>query len=256
MRGNSKKNIPHPAPRTPNSHRVFVRKLLAWYRKHGRDLPWRKTRDPYKVLVSEIMLQQTQVDRVLWKYKEFLQKYPTAYSLSRAKPRTIVKDWYPLGYNARPLRLHGMVKEVVEEYGGKFPEEPKELQKFKGIGRYTASAVASFAFGKAVPLVDTNVRRVLHRVFILKGNPKIDRRLDERIWVLAGELIPKPKESLSFVVRHSSLVNDSYDFNQALMDLGATVCTARNPICLSCPMKDFCRSVSLFLKEGAKKIKI
>ena len=189
------------------------------------------------------MLQQTQVGRVLWKYKEFLKKYPTPKHLAKAKPRQVVKDWYPLGYNPRPVRLHGMVKEVVEEYGGKFPDSPEELQKFKGIGRYTASAVASFAFGKAVPLVDTNVRRVLHRVFIKKGNPKTDRRLDERIWQLAEELIPKPKKPhSSFVNRHSSLVNDSYDFNQALMDFGATVCTAKNPRCPVCPMNGFCKS--------------
>jgi len=207
-------------------HKRFVQRLLAWYRKNGRDLPWRKTKDPYKVLVSEVMLQQTQVERVKWKYREFLKKYPTPRHLARAKPQDVVKDWYPLGYNARPLRLHGMVKEVVEEYGGKFPQEIEALQKFKGIGRYTAGAVASFAFGKIVPLVDTNVRRVLHRVFIGKGDPQ-KSPVARQIWKLAETLLPKDGQ-------------EAYDFNQALMDFGALVCTARKPECSICPMQRFC----------------
>ena len=206
--------------------RKFQKRLLCWYEKYGRDLPWRRTGDPYKILVSEVMLQQTQVDRVIPKFHEFLQKYPTIRDLAEARPEEIRKTWYPLGYNIRPYRLHGIACEAMERYGGNIPSKEKELLSMKGIGRYTAGAIQSFAFQKDAAILDTNVMRVLHRIFIGTGEPKKQKSI---LWMLSKKLIPKGK---------------GYDFNQGLMDFGAMVCTARKPFCLLCPMRDICRTVS------------
>ena len=206
--------------------RKFQRRLLKWYDESGRDLPWRRTEDPYKVLVSEVMLQQTQVDRVIPKFHEFLQKFPTVQDLAEAHPDDVRKTWYPLGYNIRPYRLHGIACEAMERYGGKIPSQEKELLSMKGIGRYTAGAIQSFAFQKDAAILDTNVMRVLHRIFIGIGDPKKQKTA---LWILSEKLIPKGK---------------GYDFNQALMDFGAMVCTARKPFCLLCPMRDICHTVS------------
>jgi A/G-specific adenine glycosylase len=232
---NASSDRPDPAYRagrgrqaTPPSllrgRRAFQRRLLSWYRRHGRELPWRETTDPYKVLVSEIMLQQTQVDRVVPKYHEFVSRYPTFESLAGARVREVTKAWYPLGYNIRPVRLHSIACETVERYGGRLPDEPEQLQQFKGIGRYTAGAIATFAYGKAAPILDTNVARVLHRIFLKKGDAKKQRA---QLWALSEALIPKKA---------------AYDFNQGLMDFGAMVCTAKRPLCPACPMKRLCKS--------------
>ncbi len=202
----------------------FQQRLLAWYRKHGRDLPWRRTSDPYHILVSEVMLQQTQVERVVPKYHEFLDRYPTFEELAVAKVKDVKKTWYPLGYNIRPERLHGIARETVARYGGKLPSDEDELLSFKGIGRYTAGAIRSFAFNEDAPILDTNVVRVLYRVFLAKGDPKAQKA---SLWLLSEALIPRGK---------------GYDFNQAIMDFGATCCTARNPDCAHCPMKPFCKT--------------
>ena len=204
--------------------RKFQNRLLKWYSEFGRDLPWRRTSDPYKILVSEVMLQQTQVDRVIPKYHEFVEKYPTLKDLAAAEPNDVRQTWYPLGYNIRPYRLHSIACEAVERYGGTIPNDSEELQSMKGIGRYTAGAVRSFAFNEDAPILDTNVMRVLHRVFIGNGDPRTKK---SRLWVMSEELIPKGK---------------GYDFNQALMDFGAMVCTARNAYCMYCPMQDFCQA--------------
>ena len=206
--------------------RAFQDRLLTWYTANRRNLPWRNTSDPYNILVSEVMLQQTQVDRVIPKYQEFLQKYPTLEALANAPVEEVRQTWYPLGYNVRPLRLHGIAREAVEKYGGKIPDDPEALQSLKGIGRYTAGAVLSFAFGREAPILDTNVRRVLHRVFIGGGDAK-RYGVQKDLWELSEALIPAGKV---------------YDFNQALMDFGATVCTARKPVCLVCPMHDICKA--------------
>jgi A/G-specific adenine glycosylase len=206
--------------------RRFQESLLTWYAANKRALPWRNTADPYHILVSEIMLQQTQVDRVIPKYEEFLKKYPTLEALANAPADEVRQTWYPLGYNVRPLRLHSIAREAVEKYGGKIPDDPEALQSLKGIGRYTAGAVLSFAFGRDAPILDTNVRRVLHRVFIGEGDVK-RYSLQKDLWELSEALIPAGKV---------------YDFNQALMDFGASVCTARKPVCLVCPMQDFCKA--------------
>src|SRR5581483_3191839 len=211
-------------PIPPGIKRRFQIRLLKWYKQHGRDLPWRKTSDPYKILVSEVMLQQTQVDRVVPKYHEFLQRYPTLTHLAEAPVEEVCKTWYPLGYNIRPHRLHSIACETVARYGGVLPKESEDLLSFKGIGRYTAGAIRAFAFNEDAPILDTNVMRVLHRIFVGEGDPKTQKN---KLWALSEALIPKGK---------------GYDFNQALMDFGAMVCTARNPYCLLCPMKEFCKT--------------
>jgi A/G-specific adenine glycosylase len=210
----------------PAAARAFQRRLLAWYRRHGRDLPWRKTSDPYEILVSEIMLQQTQVERVIPKYHEFLGKYPTIEELAAAPVDHVKQTWYPLGYNIRPVRLHGIACEAMARYGGEIPSSEEDLLSMKGIGRYTAGAVRSFAFGQDAPILDTNVARVLSRVFLPKADPK--RGADKsKLWAVSETLIPSGK---------------GYDFNQALMDFGATVCTARKPACPTCTMRSICKT--------------
>ena len=213
----------HPPKPSASLLRAFQRRLLAWYRRHQRPLPWRQTRDPYKILVSEIMLQQTQVDRVIPKYREFLDRYPTVETLSRAKVRELRKVWYPLGYNIRPLRLRKIAQQAVARHGGRIPDTYDGLVAMEGIGRYTAGAVLSFAFNQDAPILDTNVARLLQRYF---GVPE-DRLLRSRLWQLAGEVIPRGR---------------GYDINQAMMDFGAMVCTARRPGCRSCAMRRHCRS--------------
>jgi A/G-specific adenine glycosylase len=208
----------------PAARRRFRTKLLDWYRRNARDLPWRRTRDPYHVLVSEIMLQQTQVDRVMPKYLEWLDKYPTFHALAAAPLADVTETWYPLGYNIRPRRLHAIAREAVERYGGALPSDEDTLRAFKGIGAYTAGAVLSFAFGRRAPILDTNVARVLFRVFVGRGDPK-SHRTRRHLWEVSRAVLP---------ARHV------YDFNQALMDLGATVCTARRPRCLVCPLTRQC----------------
>ncbi len=176
------------------------------------------------MLVSEVMLQQTQVDRVLPKYHEWLRKYPSLTALAAASEEEALGTWYPLGYNIRPRRLHAIARESVERYGGELPSDREALRAFKGIGAYTAGAVMSFAFGAREPILDTNVARLLFRVFIGKGNPK-SHRLRNHLWRLSDLLLPRRRV---------------FDFNQALMDLGALVCVARRPRCLACPLARIC----------------
>jgi A/G-specific adenine glycosylase len=202
---------------------------LTWYRRHGRDLPWRKTDDPYHILVSEIMLQQTQVDRVLPKYEEWLSKYPTFHDLAAAPEHDVTKTWYPLGYNIRPKRLQSIAREAVERYGGRLPADEETLLSFKGIGAYTAGAIRSFAFRERAAILDTNVARVLFRVFVGDGDLK-SHAMKQHLWKLSETLVPR---------------RDVFDFNQALMDFGAMMCPARKPKCLVCPMSKSCRSFPL-----------
>jgi A/G-specific adenine glycosylase len=209
---------------SPRDRQRFRRRLLEWYRRNGRDLPWRRTRDPYHILVSEVMLQQTQVDRVLPKYQQWLERYPTLEALADAPEGDVSDMWRPLGYNVRPRRLHAIAKESVARYGGELPSDEQTLRSFKGIGAYTAGAVLSFAFGRRAAILDTNVARVLFRVFVGRGNLK-SHASKRRLWDLSRTLLP---------------VKQVFDFNQALMDFGATVCTARKPKCLMCPMRPGC----------------
>ena len=204
----------------------FRRNLLAWYRKHGRDLPWRNTDNPYHILVSEIMLQQTQVDRVLPKYHEWLGKYPSFAVLAEARPADVTKTWYPLGYNIRPKRLQSIAQQAMEKHDGRLPSDHETLMSFTGIGAYTAGAIRSFAFRERAAILDTNVARVLFRIFVAKGDPKA-HAMKKRLWALSAAVLPQ---------KHV------FDFNQALMDFGAMHCSARRPKCPTCPMKGFCRS--------------
>jgi A/G-specific adenine glycosylase len=198
--------------------------LLEWYRRNGRDLPWRKTTDPYHILVSEVMLQQTQVERVLPKYEEWIQKYPTLEALATATETDVTATWRPLGYNIRPRRLHAIARESVVRYGGRLPSDAETLRSFKGIGEYTAGAVLSFAFGQRAAILDTNVARVLFRVFVGRGNLK-GYSMRRHLWEVSRAVLPR---------------RQVFDFNQALMDFGATLCTARKPKCLICPMQSGC----------------
>jgi A/G-specific adenine glycosylase len=210
----------------PEQRQRFRRRLLNWYRRHGRDLPWRLTSDPYHILVSEVMLQQTQVDRVLPKYHEWLEKYPSFEALATAPDDDVTRTWYPLGYNIRPRRLQAIAREAVTRYGGALPSDEETLRSFKGIGPYTAGAVRSFAFGQRAAILDTNVARVLFRVFVGRGDPKA-HAMRHRLWEISRAVLP---------ARHV------FDFNQALMDLGAVVCSARKPRCLVCPLAGMCKS--------------
>jgi A/G-specific adenine glycosylase len=216
---------PLPIP-VPADRRRFRQRLLTWYGRHGRDLPWRKTDDPYHILVSEIMLQQTQVDRVLPKYAEWLDKYPSMAVLAAAPEKDVTTTWYPLGYNIRPKRLQSIARESVAKYGGRLPQDEATLLSFKGIGAYTAGAIRSFAFRERAAILDTNVARVLFRVFVAKGDPK-GHAMKQHLWKLSETVMP---------------YRQVFDFNQALMDLGAMICVARNPKCLVCPMAKGCRS--------------
>src|SRR5881394_2111328 len=221
-----KRSRPLPVP-VPADRRRFRQRLLTWYGRHGRDLPWRKTDDPYHILVSEIMLQQTQVDRVLPKYAEWLDKYPSMEVLALAPEQDVTRTWYPLGYNIRPKRLQSIARESVAKYGGQLPSDEETLLSFKGIGAYTAGAIRSFAFRQRAAILDTNVARVLFRVFVGSGDPK-SHAMKRHLWTLSETLVP---------------TRDVFDFNQALMDFGAMVCVARNPRCLVCPLATDCRTL-------------
>ncbi|HEY7347685.1 MAG TPA: A/G-specific adenine glycosylase [Ktedonobacterales bacterium] len=210
----------------PDTERLGLahRLLLEWYERAGRKLPWRETNDPYAILVSEMMLQQTQVDRVLPKYREFLARFPTLAALAEAPTAEVIRAWSPLGYNMRAVRLQAIARQVMAEYQGQIPAKVEELCTLKGVGRYTAGAIACFAYHQQAPTVDTNIRRVLYRLFV--GIEKLEAPVrDEAVWKLAEAALPS---------------GEAYRWNQALMDLGATVCTAATPACENCPMQQVC----------------
>jgi A/G-specific adenine glycosylase len=212
-------------PETEQLTRVHSH-LLQWYAAERRDLPWRSTHDPYAILVSEMMLQQTQVHRVLPKYEQFLAAFPTLADLAAASTADVISVWVPLGYNMRAVRLQSIARQVMREYGGSIPNTIEELLTLKGIGRYTAGAIVCFAYKKQVAMVDTNIHRVLHRIFL--GLDLSEPRLtNEQRLTFAEQVLPDGK---------------AYDWNQALMDLGATICTSGNPQCSCCPLQDTCKT--------------
>jgi len=215
-----------PRARTPANAQAFTRKLLRWWSRAARDLPWRRTRDPYRVLVSEFMLQQTQVSRVEEYYPRFLKRFPNLESLARARPRAVREAWDGLGYYARARNLHELAKQV-SGVRCQVPDDPEELLKLPGIGPYTAGAVASFAYEKPVPAVDTNVSRVYRRVFFGRGERGEVR--SGAVWDLARMLTPRNGKR-------------AWRFNQAVMELGALVCVAKKPKCPECPVRPICRT--------------
>ena len=209
----------HKTQTFPDSLQLrFRERLLAWYDEHARDLPWRESGDPYRVWVSEIMLQQTRVAAVIAHYHEFLRRFPTVEKLARAREASVLAAWSGLGYYRRARMLHAAAKKIVRELGGSFPENSAGWRELPGIGRYTAAAIASIALGESVAVVDGNVERVLQRFL---GR----RMMGEEFWRAAQGLLDAARPG---------------DFNQAMMELGATVCTPRAPACLTCPVVELC----------------
>ncbi len=206
-------------------------RLLAWFAEHARDLPWRRTRDPYQVLVAEIMLQQTQVERVIPKYLAFLAAFPTLEALAAAPTAEVIRLWTGLGYNRRAVNLQRAARAVLEEHGGRFPREVEALRRLPGVGPYTAGAVACFAFEQDVAFMDTNIRRVLRRA--LFGPEEDAPAPSERELLAAGQrLVP---------------AGQGWAWNQAIMELGALVCTAAAPACRRCPLRAHCRAYAAWV---------
>lgn len=210
--------------------------LTAWYQANSRDLPWRHTRDPYKILVSEIMLQQTQVDRVIPKYRAFLERFPTVIALASSPAGDVIRAWAGLGYNRRALNLQRAAQVVVSELGGKFPDTVEEMRRLPGIGPYTAGAVVCFAFEHDVAFIDTNIRRVIGRVF---AAPETDesRPNDRALLQRAEAALP---------------AGQGYVWNQAVMELGALVCTAARPRCTICPIRAECGAYAEWIKADSE----
>lgn len=200
------------------------RHLYAWYVKNRRRLPWRKTKDPYKIWVSEVMLQQTRVETVIPYYERFLRRFPDIRGLAEAPVEVVLKFWSGLGYYQRARQLHRGAQRIVENFEGRVPSSREALLKLPGIGRYTAGAILSIAFGRPEAIVDGNVIRVLTRLFALGGDPT-KNSLKKKLWGLSTTLLPRKNPG---------------DFNQALMELGATVCLAKNPRCKECPLEEIC----------------
>ena len=201
----------------------FQHDLLDWFESNRRDLPWRRTRDPYQILVSEVMLQQTQVDRVLPYYARFLERFPNVAALAAAPVAEVIRLWSGLGYNRRAVNLHRTAVAIMDEYGGVFPASVDALRSLPGIGEYTAGAIACFAFEQDVAFLDTNMRRVLERVYLDPDSTPEKRAASD----IAVALMPE---------------GDGWRWNQGLIEFGALQCTARSPACLLCPARTYCRS--------------
>jgi A/G-specific adenine glycosylase len=206
----------------------FRSSLLHWFRDHGRDLPWRRTRDPYAVLVAELMLQQTQVATVIPYYRAWLRRFPDFVTLAHASEEEALHAWQGLGYYARARNLRRAAQSVVNQHRGRFPRSIAQMQQLPGIGKYTAHAIATFAFNQASPVVEVNTARVLARVFDFR-KPIDSDASRETLWQYAASLVPK---------------RDARIYNSALMDLGALVCVPREPKCCICPVQKFCRATN------------
>ncbi len=211
----------------------LAQRLLAWYEQNARSLPWREIRSPYRTWISEIMLQQTRVEAVIPYFERWMARFPTLAALAAASEQDVLRAWEGLGYYSRARNLHRAARLVMEQFGGALPPERDALQALPGIGRYTAGAITSIAFGQDEPALDGNIRRVLARVFdvsVPARSPEGERTL----WALAADYLP---------------VGRAGDYNQALMDLGASICTPRSPACLVCPLNQLCKAFTLGLQE-------
>jgi A/G-specific adenine glycosylase len=232
-----------PSPEAPQSPitqdvvRVLHSSLLAWYARERRDLPWRRTRDPYAIWLSEVMLQQTRVETVIPYYERFLARWPSVGSLAEAPIDDVLAAWSGLGYYRRARMLHAAAQAIAGEEA--FPGDARSLERVKGIGRYTAGAVASIAYGEVAPLVDGNVARVFARLFALEDDVRSTQGI-ARLWTIASALVAE---------------SDPGAWNQALMELGATVCVPRDPRCLVCPVRDACRGRALGLERELPRAK-
>lgn len=224
--------------------RAFRRRLVAWYGKHARQLPWRQTRDAYRVWISEIMLQQTQVATVIPYFHRFIEALPTVGHLAAADEQQVLRLWEGLGYYRRARQLHAAAKVIVAEHGGQFPTDPADIGKLPGIGRYTAAAIASIAFGARAAILEANTRRLYARLLAERGELE-SSAAQARLWSFAEHLLPR---------------QDCGTFNQALMELGATLCTSRLPQCAACPVAELCPTFAQGLQEEiprpARKVKI
>lgn len=212
------------------------RKLLAWYARAGRDLPWRRTRDAYRVWVSETMLQQTRVETVVPYYERFVREFPTVHALAEAPIDRVLLQWSGLGYYRRARMLHAAAGRVAREWGGRVPSDTASLRALEGVGAYTAGAIASIAFGRAEALVDGNVARVLARLFAIEDDVRSSAG-SARVWDVARDLVARAGPG------------DPGDWNQALMELGATVCLSRAPRCAQCPVAGHCAARSRNLQD-------
>ncbi len=210
----------------------FSRKLLKWYTTHHRKLPWRQTRDPYKIWISEVMLQQTTVPAVIPYYEKWLSQFPDVQTLSAAPLRQVLKAWQGLGYYQRAKNLHRSARILLEKHEGKIPEDYEELIKLPGFGPYTTAAVLSIAYGKPFPVIDANVRRVWMRIMGMRkeSNPK----LDKDILQFMKSYLPKAKMGI---------------FNQAVMEMGSLVCRPKSPLCLLCPVQEYCKAFTMGEQE-------
>lgn len=211
----------------------FRKKLRDWYKKHNRKLPWRENHDPYRIWVSEVMLQQTTVQAVLPYYRAWLKLFPDVKSLSKAPLQKVLKAWQGLGYYQRAKNLHKASKIIMDKFGGQIPQNYEELRKLPGFGPYTTAAVLSFAFNKPYPALDANVRRVLMRLIGFQSEP--NAKNDNSLLQSLKSYLPLKEMSL---------------LNQALMELGALVCRPKNPICLLCPLSEFCQA----FEEGKQEV--
>ncbi len=216
----------------------FSEGILLWYSTHKRDLPWRKTTDPYSVLVSEIMLQQTQVSRIIIKYQEFLSLFPTIFDLAQASKAEVIQAWSGMGYNRRALLLHQFAQEVVAKYNGIVPEDPEELIELPGIGPYAAGSISAFAYNQPTPAIDVNVRRIYLRFFQGK---------DQGLPMSKGE-----EKELYELVKRTIPAGKSRDLHNALMDFGSLVCTRDTPICGECVLKASCKFFPLYSLDKEK----
>ncbi len=211
---------------------LFSRRLISWFNQNKRNLPWRHTRDPYKIWISEVMLQQTTVNAVIPYYERWIKIFPDMQSVRKAPLQKVLRLWQGLGYYARAKNIHKSAKLICDAHGGEIPDNAELLRKFPGFGAYTTGAVLSIAFGKKIPIIDANVRRVIMRQLAMAGHA--DTAHDKKISAFLEDVFPR---------------EGAGDFNQALMELGALICRSRTPLCLACPVRNSCKAYERGVQE-------